>query len=161
MVRKSAKVISIDRIVDADLNISELEHRPSQVRQWFSNNIIRPMFAYTLGWTGKKAVMLRATAGGILKVANVGSGLERVESLNGTAGAVESAGIGFTETISRVRIIANDHDMYFRSSRDGVNYEDQVHIKADVEQSFDITTASFMVQRYGLNDADYEVEGYR
>jgi hypothetical protein len=51
--------------------------------------------------------------------------------------------------------------MYFRSSRDGVNYEDQVHVKADVEQSFDLTCASFMVQRYGLNDVDYEVEGYR
>jgi hypothetical protein len=161
MVRKSAKVISIDRIVDADLNISELEHRPSQVRQWFSNNIIRPMFSYLVGWTGTKAVMLRATAGGILKIADVGSGLERVESLDGTAGAAESVGIEFTEIISRVRIIANDYDMYFRPSRDGVNYEDQIHVKADLEQLFDLTCASFMVQRYGLNDVDYEVEGYR
>jgi hypothetical protein len=161
MVRKSAKVISIDRIVDADLNISELEHRPYQVRQWFSNNIIRPMFSYLVGWTGTKAVMLRATAGGILKVANVGSGLERVEVEVGIAGAVESGDIDFDDVVSRVRIIANDHDMYFRSSRDATNFEDQVHIKADIEQVFDITCASFRVQRYGVNDVIYEVEGYR
>lgn len=161
MVRKSAKVISIDRIVDADFNISELEHRPSQVRQWFSNNIIRPMFSYLVGWTGTKAVMLRATAGGILKIANVGSGLERVEVETGIAVAAESVGIPFDDIVSKVRIIANTNDMYFRSSRDGTNYEDQIHIKADVEQSFDLTCAAFTVQRYGVNDVNYEVEGYR
>ena len=161
MVGKSTKVVSIDRIVDADLNISEFEHRPSQIRQWFSNNIIRPMFSYLVGWTGTKAVMLRATAGGILKVANVGSGLERVEVETGTAVAVESGNIEFDDTASKVRIIANTNDMYFRSSRDGINFEDQIHIKADVEQSFDITCASFRVQRYGVNDVIYEVEGYR
>lgn len=161
MAGNSAKVNSIDRIVDANLNIEEFEHRPSQIRQWFSNNIIRPMFSYLVGWTGTKAVMLRATTAGILKVANVGSGLERVESLTGVAVAAESAGIDFTEAVSKVRIIANTNDMYFRPSRDGTNFEDQVHIKADVEQSFDITCAAFRVQRYGLNDSEYEVEGYR
>lgn len=161
MAGKSAKVNSIDRIVDANLNISDFGHRPSQIRQWFTNNVIRPMFAYTVGWTGDKAVMLRATVGGVLKVANVGSGLERVEVETGVAGAVESGDIEFTNTVSKVRVIANAHDMYFRSSRDGVNFEDQTHIKADIEQSFDITCASFRVQRYGANDVIYEVEGYR
>ena len=161
MTRKSAKVNSIDQMVDANLTISDFDHRPSQVRQWFTNNIIRPMFSHLVGWTGTKAVMLRATNAGVLKTASVGSGLERVESLNGTATATESAAIEFAETVSRVRIIANDYDMLFRSSRDTVNYEDQIHIKHDVEQSFDITCASFRVQRYTTNDVLYEVEGYR
>jgi len=161
MIGKSAKVNGVDRIVDANLNISDFEHRPNQVRQWFSNNIIHPMFSYLVGWTGTKAVMLRATAAGILKVANVGSGLERVESLDGIAGAVESAAIEFTDTVSRVRVIANDYDLYFRSSRDGVNWEDQIHVKADVEQSFDLVCHSFMLQRYGVNDVIYEMEGFR
>ena len=161
MAGKSTKVVSIDRIVDANLNISDFEHRPQQIRQWFTNNIIRPMFAHTVGWTGTNAVMLRATAAGILKVADVGSGLERVEALTGTAGALESAGTDFTETASKVRVIANDFDMYFRPSRDGTNYEDQIHVKADVEQVFDITCMAFRVQRYGVNDVVYEIEGYR
>lgn len=161
MAGKEAKVNSIDRIVDADLNISDFEHRPAQIRQWFSNNIIRPMFSYLVGWTGTKAVMLRATAAGILKVADVGSGLERVEVEVGAAGAVESGDILFDNIVSRVRVIANTHDMYFRPSRDGTNFEDQIHIKADVEQSFDITCQGFRVQRYGLNDSVYEIEGYR
>ena len=161
MAGKAAKVNGIDRIVDADLNISEFEHRPAQVRQWFSNNIIRPMFAYMVGWTGTKAVMLRATTAGILKVANVGSGLERVEALAGTAVAAESANIVFDNAVSKVRIIANTHPMYFRPSRDGTNFEDQVHILPDVSESFDITCAAFTVQRYGANDVDYEIEGYR
>ena len=161
MTRKSAKVVSVDRIVDANLNISDFDHRPSQVRQWFTNNIIRPAFAYMVGWADTNAVMLRATAGGVLKTASVGSGLEHVEGLSGTATGTESGAIEFAETVSRVRIIANDYDMYLRPSRDGVNYEDQIHIKHDVEQSFDITCASFKVQRYGANDVLYEVEGYR
>ena len=161
MAKKSAKVDSIDMIVDANLNISDFEHRPSQIRQWFTNNIIRPMFAYAVGWTGTKAVMLKATVGGVLKVANVGSGLERVEVESGVAGAVESGDVVFDHTVSKVRVIANDYDMYFRPSRDGVNFEDQVHVKADVEQSFDITCSAFRVQRYDVNDALYEVEGYR
>lgn len=161
MVGKSAKVVSIDRMVDANLNIQDFNHRPSQVRRWFTNNIIRPMFAYGVGWTGTNAVMLRATATGFLKVANVGAGLDRMESLTGTALAAQSAGIDFTDTVSQVRIIANTHDMYFRPSRDGTNYEDQVHIIAGEAQTLDITCASFMVQRYGINDVIYEVEGYR
>ena len=161
MTRKSAKVISVDRIVDANLNISDFDQRPSQVRQWFSNNIIRPAFSYLVGWTDTNAVMLRATEGGVLKTASVGSGLEHIQALNGTATATESGAIEFTEIESRVRIIANDYDMYFRPSRDGVNYEDQIHIKHDVEQSFDITCKCFMVQRYTANDVNYEIEGYR
>jgi len=161
MVQKGAKVVSIDRIVDANLNIADFAHRPAQLRQWFTNNVISPMFAYTVGWTGDKAVMLRATVGGVLKVANVGSGLEHVETQAGVAGAVESGDVVFANCVSKVRVIANINDMYFRPSRDGVNFEDQVHVIADVEQSFDITCAAFRVQRYGVNDVIYEVEGYR
>lgn len=161
MAGKGAKVTSIDRIVDANLNIDDFNHRPAQIRQWFTNNIIRPMFAYAVGWTGSHAVMLRATVGGVLKVANVGSGLERVEVETGIAVAAESADIGFLNTVSKLRVIANGFDMYLRPSRDGTNFEDQIHIKADTEQTFDIACASFRVQRYGVNDVIYEVEGYR
>ena len=161
MTGNGAKVSSIDRIVDADLNISEFEHRPNKIRQWFSNNIIRPSFAYLVGWTGTKAVMLKATAAGVLKTAAVGSGLEYMEVETGIAVAVESADIEFDDTASRVRVIANDHDMYFRPSRDGTNFEDQIHVKADVEQVFDVACAAFRVQRYGVNDVIYEIEGYR
>lgn len=161
MVAKGAKVVSVDRIIDANLNIPEFEHRPAQVRQWFSNNIIRPMLAYGVGWTGTKAVMLQATSGGVLKIASVGAGLDRVESADGVAGAAESADIIFANTASKVRVIANAHDMYFRPSRDGVNFEDQMHIIAGAPEVFDITCQRFRVQRYGVNDAIYEVEGYR
>lgn len=161
MATKGAKVTSIDRVIDADLNISEFEHRPAQVRQWFSNNIIRPMLAYGVGWTGTKAVMLRATSGGILKIASVGAGLERVETQDGVAGAVESGDVIFAETVSKVRVIANEHDMYFRTSRDGTNFEDQIHVVGGAPESFDITCNRFRVQRYGVNDVIYEVEGYR
>lgn len=161
MSGKSAKVVSIDQMVDANLNIEEFDRRPSQVRQWFTNNIIRPMFAYGVGWTGTHAIMLRATTTGFLKVASVGAGLDRVEVETGVAGAVESAGTVFADTVSKVRVIANTHDMYFRPSRDGVNFEDQVHIIAGAAETFDITCQSFRVQRYGLNDVIYEIEGYR
>lgn len=161
MVARGAKVVSVDRIIDANLNIPEFEHRPAQVRQWFSNNIIRPMLAYGVGWTGDKAVMLRATTSGVLKIASVGAGLERVESMDGTAGAVESGDVIFAEAVSKVRVIANTHDMFFRSSRDGVNFEDQMHIVAGAPEVFDIICNRFRVQRYGVNDVIYEVEGYR
>ena len=158
---KSADVISVDRVVDADLDIREFDHRPARVRKWFSNNVFQPVFSYLVGWTGSKAVMLRATTTGILKTASVGAGLERIEVDTGTAVAAESADIDLANTASRIRVIANDFDMYFRSSRDGTNFEDQIHIIADTEQTFDIVCASYRVQRYGLNDVEYEVEAYR
>ena len=160
MVGKEAKVSSINRVVDANLNISDFDHRPSQVRQWFTDNVIHPVFGHLVGWADTKAVMLRATAGGVLKTASVGSGLERMESKTGVATDVESGDIAFTDVMSRIRVIANDYDMYLRTSRDGINYEDQIHIKHDVEQVFDISTQSFKVQRYDINDVVYEVEGY-
>lgn len=153
--------MSIDRIVDANLNIQDFKHRPDQIRQWFTNNIIRPMFGYMVGWTGTHAVMLRCTTTGFLKIASVGAGLDRVEAFAGAALAAESVGIDFSEIVSKVRIIANTHDMYFRPSRDGTNYEDQVHIIAGDAVTLDMTCASFMVQRYGINDVNYEVEGYQ
>lgn len=161
MVGKSAKVISIDRVVDANLNIRDFDHRPAQIRQWFSNNIIRPAFAHLVGWTGTRAVMLRSTTAGVLKVADVGSGLEQIETDAGVAGAVESGDQVFGEIASKVRIIANDFGMYFRPSRDGTNFEDQIHVLPDIENVFEITCAAYRVQRYGANDVLYEVEGYR
>lgn len=161
MVGSEAEVVSIDRIVDANLNISDFVHRPATVRQWFTNNVVNPVFSHLVGWTGAKAIMLQATAAGVLKVADVGSGLERVEGKTGIAQAAESGAVAFIDTASKVRVIANDYDLYFRSSRDGTNYEDQIHVKADVEQVFDITCKSFKTQRYGLNDVIYEIEGYR
>lgn len=161
MAGNEAKVISVDRIVDADLNISDFTHRPAKVRQWFTNNVVNPVFSHLIGWTGTKSVMLRATTAGVLKVADVGSGLERVEAKTGTAGVTESAAVDFTDTASKVRVIANNYDLYLRPSRDGTNYEDQIHVKADVEQVFDLTCKSFKVQRYGINDVEYEIESYR
>ena len=161
MKGKSAKVVSIDRMVDANLNILDFKHRPSQVRRWFTNNIIRPMFAYGVGWTGTNAVMLRATTTGFLKVASVGAGLDRVEASTGLAVAAESGDIVLGDIASKVRIIANGFDMYFRPSRDGTNYEDQIHIVAGAPETLDLTCQSFRVQRYGANDALYEIEGYR
>jgi len=161
MTGKAAKVHSVDRIVDANFNISDFTHRPAQIRQWFSNNVIRPAFSYLVGWTGDKAVMIRTTAAGILKVADVGSGLEDVETKSGTATGTESAAQEFTETVSKIRVIATDYDMYIRTSKDGVNWGDQIHVKADVEQTFDMTVAAFKVQRYGINNVIYEIEGYR
>lgn len=161
MGKKNVEVIGIDRIVDANLNIEEFTHRPSQVRRWFTNNIIRPMFGYMVGWTGTKAKMLRCTTTGFLKVASVGAGLDRVEQESGIAGAVESGDIEFDDVASKVRVIANAHDLWFRPSRDGINYEDQVHIVAGSPEVFDLTCQSFRVQRYGVNDSNYEVEAYR
>lgn len=161
MAGKSAIVRGIDRIIDADLNISDFIHKPAQVRQWFTTNIVRPTLSHLVGWTGTKAVMLRATSAGVLKVANVGSGLERMEAASGVALAAESGDIEFAEAVSKIRVIANDFDMYLRPSRDGTNFEDQIHVKADVEQTFDMTCAAFRVQRYGVNNVIYEVEGYR
>lgn len=161
MTGTGAKVVSIDQVIDANLDILDFKRRPSRVRQWFTNNVIRPMLSYGVGWTGTRAVMLRATPTGFLKVASVGAGLDRVETSAGTAVAAESAAVGFVNTVSKVRIIANAFDMYFRPSRDGVNFEDQVHIIAGEAETLDMTCASFTVQRYGLNDVIYEVEGYR
>ena len=85
-----------------------------------------------------------------------------VETKSGIATSSESDAISFTETVRRIRVVANDYDMYLRTSPDGTTWEDQIHIKADAsKQWFDIACHSFKVQRYDANDVIYEVEGYR
>lgn len=84
-----------------------------------------------------------------------------VDSKSGVAVAAESAAVAFDRVVNRVRVIANDYDMYIRTSADGTNWEDPIHAKADIEQVFDVACHSFKVQRYGVNDVIYEVEGYR
>ena len=76
MAKRPVEIVEEPQIVDEHLLIDEFSFRPSQVRRWFTNNIIRRMLSYLVGWTGTRAVMLKATSAGILKVAYTGAGFE-------------------------------------------------------------------------------------
>lgn len=107
------------------------------------------------------AVKLKATAAGVLKVANVGSGLELIEKLEDTTGLTESGAIAFTDIASQLVIRSKDYPFLLRTSPDGDRFGDQFYIGAGERLILDITTHSIMHQQTGANAANIELLGLR
>jgi len=161
MTRKDAIIEEVKQRLDEDL-LTDLRQFPSSVRRWFVNNVFQRTLAYLIGFTeDMKTVRLKATKAGVLKVAMGGSGFEFVTVRSGIAGTTESPPIVFPAPISRVRFVITDFDMFFRPSRDGAVFQDQIYIFAGRDFQLDLVVKSFKVQRARINDASYRIEGYQ
>lgn len=159
--RKNAVVVKETQKITEDL-LTDLEQQPRQVKNWFSSNIFHRALSYMVGFTTSgKARKLQATENGVLKTAQTGGGFEHVDVKTGTASTVESGAIVFDDTVSRLRFVAVDYDLYVRPSSNGVNYEGQIYIKAGTDSIIDIICKSFKVQKAGTNDSIFRIEGYR
>jgi len=84
MPRKPAREEEMTIRLDSDLLPAELRPNPSQVRRWFSRNILQGVWGILFGWTGKKPVVLKARTDGVLVVADMGAGFETYEVFKGT-----------------------------------------------------------------------------
>lgn len=159
--RKNAVIERRTQEIKEDM-LTDLDQSPKQVKNWFTSNIFHRALSYMVGFTTSGvAKKLQATESGVLKTANTGGGFEHVTVLTGTATTVESGAYNFNDPVSRLRIIAVDYDLLVRPSANGVNFEDQVYIKAGSDTTIDLICKSLKVQKAGTNDSVYRIEGYR
>lgn len=160
MVRQSAKAERVFQRIREDM-LTDLDLSPSQIKDWFTSNIIDRSIGYMAALTSRnKAVMLRATEAGILKTAAAGGGFEHVDVKTGTATTGLSGEVVFDSPVSRLRFVAVDYDLLISTSSDGVQFEDLIYVKAGTDTIIDIVCKSFKVQKGGTNDSVYRIEGY-
>jgi hypothetical protein len=100
--RKSAKVEKIDQILDEDF-LGDIKQYPSQVRRWFSSNILQRAIVYLFGWTeDNKPIRIRVTNDGKLKTIAYSRVYEDYETFEGSADAITGATITFTDYVSKI-----------------------------------------------------------
>jgi len=85
VARKPASVEEVNIRLDRNLLPEELNPNPSQVRRWFTRNILQGVWGILFGWQGERPIALKARSDGVLVVADVGAGFETYEVFKGTA----------------------------------------------------------------------------
>jgi len=129
-----------EQIIQENFLIEDLRFQPEQIHQWYVNNILTRGLSHLVGWTGRASKMLRCTAGGVLKTAPTGVGIERNDTLR--VSTMDTWWEGeFAETVSRVDIFnlgANDADIAFLNPY-GV-YDDLIQVPAGMMYSVDRVT---------------------
>ena len=156
---KDARVDIVVQRIEEDIG-EEINVIPSHVRRYGVNNIFQRTFSYLLARKSSgKYVQLQATQAGALKIASVGAGLEKAERKTGVATDTLSSAVSFSNTVSRVDVIAVDYDIYFYPSPDGVTFYDAIRCITGIRNVFDLSVKAFKVKRADINDSDYEVIG--
>jgi len=83
MARKSPRIEEQNLRLDANLLPAEFSPQPSQVRRWFTRNILQGVWSILFGWYNGRPVSLRARSDNVLIVADVGTGFETYEVFKG------------------------------------------------------------------------------
>lgn len=71
--------------------LEDLTFVKEQVRKWFVNNIVQRALSHLVGWTGTKAIMLRCTSDGRLRVTT--------EVIGKETGSYAQVAVGDTATL--------------------------------------------------------------
>lgn len=158
---RSAAVNTVDQVLDMDMSVEGLKTRPSRIRQWFTNNIIRRMFAYPLIYDGVHFKLQRATKEGVTLVAPVGGGLNA--TLKRAGSSTDSyAGDYFGELVAdQIMVTVWDKPIYFRTSWDRINWGAIIELNADTIYCFDLAVQEFKLKsKTAGQHARYEVIGF-
>jgi len=167
---REAKTSSPETISDARVDVvlqrieedigDEINVIPKRVRRYGVNNIFSRVFAYLVAKKSNgKYIQLQSTIAGALKVASVGAGLEYSEIKTGTALAVLSDAIVFTQVVSQLHVGCTAYELYVYHSPDGVTFYGPLHCYDYYPNIFDISCKAIKVQRAEANDVDYDIAG--
>ena len=110
--------------------LEDLDFDPPQVQTFFTSNIFGRAFAHLVGWTGRKAKMLKCTSAGELKTAPTTTGIEHAQRFKGFAEDIWSVALSFDETAARVDFFIWDNPGNFRLYLGGVLILDDVEAPA-------------------------------
>jgi len=161
MVRKnSEEVKEVQRIEDNGF-LENFTFIPQFVTRWFVDNIITRSIAHLVAWSEAGAKRLLCTTAGILKVAPVGTGFEHNDTHAGNAPDAYGTAITFDSIASRVDIWIFDNDSIVKRSKDGITFDDEVEVPADLLYSVDCTTTSINIKnKTGGSVARYQIIGW-
>ena len=138
----------------------DLDFEPGRVRNFFVSNIFSRVFSHLVGWTGKRARMLRCTQAGELKTAPTSTGIEHNDVKAGNAPDTYGSAIEFDQVASRLDVFIFDNPATFKRSLDGTTFEDEIEVPAGF-YSVDCVTHSFNIQnKTGGSVARYQVVGW-
>lgn len=143
---KSAAVKTVDQVLDMDMSVEGMNTRPSRIRQWFTNNIIRRMFAYPIVWDGVHFKLQKSTTDGVIEVAEVGGGFNSAGVVRGNApnswGLFTFAGL----TVTYIEFTTWDYPVYIKISMDGVHWGGYRELVADMVYTFNFNCKAFQLQ---------------
>jgi len=156
-----AEITPEERVQKIKAQLGEdLAFEPEHVRNFFTTNIFTRTLAHLVGWTGKRAKMLRCTQAGELKTAPTSTGIEHNDTKSGDAPNAYGAAIEFDQVASRLDIFIFDNPATFKRSLDGATFEDEIEVPAGF-YSVDCVTTSFNIENKTPDSvARYQVIGW-
>jgi len=163
MARKKAEVEEITQRIDEDL-LGDITQYPSQVRRWFTSNIIQRTFAYLFGWTEEgKPRRLMMTSDGRLKVSTTGTGLTDYKEFHGNAQDDYTGEniLEFDKTYTSFDILAEGGDLIISMKKEDGTWGDERIVKEGIA-SFDFVVKGIKVKnRDAGTNVFYEIVVYR
>ncbi len=130
----------VDEITENQFN-PDIKFKINRVRHWFISNIFGRALSYLVGWTGNKAVMIRCTTAGFLKVALGGSAFEANDVFSGTSANAYANLFSGTTLYSRLDIQVATNDITFKRYNTTLSWDDEITMLAGEFYSFDCVTA--------------------
>ena len=156
-----AEITPEERVQKIKAQLGEdLAFEPERVRNFFTSNIFTRTLAHLVGWTGKRAKLLRCTQAGELKTAPTSTGIEHNDVKSGDAPDDYAAAIEFDQVASRLDVLIFDSPAMFKRSLDGSVFEDEIEVPVGF-YSVDCVTHSFNIKnKTPLSVARYQVVGW-
>lgn len=161
MPRKPASIEEVNLRLDADLLPLDFSPQPTQVRRWFTRNVLQGVWGILFGWTGARPKPLAVTDAGWLKVAASSVPFEHNSVFAGTAGDVWSADLVFPQNVSRIDVFVWDNPLLLQRATQAGVYEGEIEIPTNSMYSFDVVTSKVRVKNKtaGLA-ARYQIVGW-
>lgn len=145
--------------VKADL-LEDLGFEPEKVRNFFVSNIFTRTLAHLVGWTGKKARLLRCTSAGELKTAPTSTGIEYHDTKAGDAPDDYDSVIAFDQVASRLDVFIFDNPAYLKRYLTAESDLDEIEVPVGF-YSVDAVTYGFKIKnKTALSVARYQVVGW-
>jgi len=159
--RKSSRLEETVVRLDSNLLPEELNPNPSQVRRWFTRNILQGVWGLLFGWTGRKIKPIAVTDAGWVKVAASSVPFEHMIVFSGTASDVWSGDLVFPSVVSRIDVFVWDYELSIqRAYPEGV-YESEFVIPANSMYSFDVITGKVRVKNANAGqNSRYQIIGW-
>ena len=156
-----AEITPEERVQKVKAHLPEdLEFEPEVVRNFFVTNIFSRVFSHLVGWTGKRAKMLRCTQAGELKTAPTSTGIEYHDTKSGDAPNNYDAVIEFDQLVSRLDIFIFDNPAYIKRFLVAESDFDDIEVPVGF-YSLDAVTYGFKIKNKTADAvARYQVVGW-
>lgn len=160
---KPAEVERVTQRLDEDL-AGDLTQHPSKIQRWFTDNIFQRALAYLVGFTeGGKAVRIKATGDGKLKVVTAGGGFTEYQKVSGTALDSYDATTThtFKENYSRADFLIEGNDTVVSFLMENNVWGDDITLKVGYHSIDFVFKGVRIKNRTGGATANYEIVVYK